>query len=161
MGAKALSGSYTKAYRPPADLGGDGPADDTMSEAGRRIVSAARSVGSPGGGLCAKWVSQVYAAAGYGYVSGDACDQYARWCSSSNLSTLRPGMIVAVPTHPHTSAGAVYGHVAIYVGGGMVMDNIGYIRTTSLEHWLGYYGSNNGGQGTAEARWGWAAPNLS
>lgn len=161
VGAKALSGSYAKAYRPPADLG-DGVLDDgVMGEAGTRIVAAAKSVGSPGAGLCAKWVSQVYAAAGYGYVSGDACDQYARWCSSADLSTLKPGMIVAVPSHPHTPAGAVYGHVAIYVGNGMVMDNIGYIRTTSLDHWISYYGTNGGGRGTHEARWGWAAPNLS
>ena len=58
-------------------------------------------------------------------------------------------MIVAVPTHTHTSAGARWGHIAIYIGNGMVMDNIGYIRTTSLAWWLNYYHT------TAIPQWGW------
>lgn len=58
-------------------------------------------------------------------------------------------MIVAVPTHTHASAGARWGHIAIYIGNGMVMDNIGYIRTTSLAWWLNYYHT------TAIPQWGW------
>ena len=54
------------------------------------------------------------------------------WCHSRDISQLKVGMIVAVPTHTHTNAGARWGHIAIYVGNGLVMDNIGYIRTTSL-----------------------------
>ena len=37
----------------------------------------------------------------------------------------------------------------IYVGGGTVMDNIGYIRTIDLGSWISYYGS------TVTPRWGW------
>ena len=58
-------------------------------------------------------------------------------------------MIVAVSSHPHTSAGQIYGHVGIYVGGGTVMDNIGYIRSIDLGSWISYYGS------TVTPRWGW------
>lgn len=49
------------------------------------------------------------------------------------------GKPIAGWTHTHTNAGARWGHVAIYVGNGMVMDNIGYIVTTSLAWWLNYY----------------------
>lgn len=73
------------------------------------------------------------------YPNGDACDMFWNWCHSRDISQLKVGMIVAVPTHTHTNAGARWGHIAIYVGNGMVMDNIGYIRTTSLVWWLNYY----------------------
>ena len=59
-------------------------------------------------------------------------------------------MIVAVSTHPHTAAGRIYGHVGIYIGDGVVMDNIGSIRSISLDEWVSYYGA------TVPARWGWA-----
>lgn len=113
------------------------------------VLSAANSVGSPGTGLCAMWVSQVFSAAGLGYPYGNANDMYNYWCHSSNQSQIKPGMIVAVSSHPHTMAGRIYGHVGIYVGGGMVMDNIGYIRTIPLSQWISYYG------GIVTPRWGW------
>ena len=64
--------------------------------------------------------------------------------------TLVLGMIIAVPSHPHTSAGRIYGHVGIYVGDNIVRDNIGYIRTIDVDEWISYYGV------TATPRWGWA-----
>ncbi|WP_181949354.1 hypothetical protein [Collinsella bouchesdurhonensis] len=75
---------------------------------------------------------------------------YANYCFSSNRSNLKTGMIIAVSSHPFTSAGAIYGHVGIYVGGGTVMDNIGYIRTCSADYWINFYNS------TVTPRWGWA-----
>ena len=115
-----------------------GPSSDVMTPKGQKIVDAAKTTGSPGGSLCAMWVSQVYQKAlGY-YPGGDARDMYARM-SSTDLTTLQPGMCVAVSTHPGTSAGRIYGHVAIYIGGGKVMDNIGYIRTMNLSEWVAYY----------------------
>ncbi len=130
--------------------GTDGQALAGASQAQRRIVDAARSVPSPGAGYCAMWVSQVYQAAGLGYVSGNACDQYAQWCTSTNLDELKVGMIVAVPSHPHTAAGSVYGHVGVYVGDGLVMHNTGTIDTTNILQWVGYYGA------TQTPRWGFA-----
>lgn len=114
-----------------------------------QIVGRCYNVPSPGVGLCSEWVSEVFYPVLGSYPNGDACDMFWNWCHSRDISQLKVGMIVAVPTHTHTNAGARWGHIAIYVGNGMVMDNIGYIRTTSLAWWLNYYHT------TATLQWGW------
>lgn len=114
-----------------------------------QIVGRCYNVPSPGVGLCSEWVSEVFYPVLGSYPNGDACDMFWNWCHSRDISQLKVGMIVAVPTHTHTNAGARWGHIAIYVGNGMVMDNIGYIRTTSLAWWLNYYHT------TATSQWGW------
>ena len=106
------------------------------------VINAAQSVPSPGGGLCALWVTQVFEAAEVGSFGGDACDLYRQYCTISDLEQIKPGMIVAVDSHPHTQAGLIYGHVGVYIGNGMVRDNIGYIREISLQQWVDFYGSN-------------------
>lgn len=121
------------------------------SSKSQAIVNACYRVGSPGSGLCAMWVSQVYSAAGYGYPGGNANNMYWNFCTSSNKGDLQPGMIVAVSTWTGTSAGRVYGHVGIYIGGGMVMHNVGSIQTMGLDTWINTYGT------TVTPRWGWAA----
>lgn len=114
-----------------------------------QIVGRCYNVPSLGVGLCSEWVSEVFYPVLGSYPNGDACDMFWNWCHSRDISQLKVGMIVAVPTHTHTNAGARWGHIAIYVGNGMVMDNIGYIRTTSLAWWLNYYHT------TATPQWGW------
>lgn len=114
-----------------------------------QIVGRCYNVPSPGVGLCSEWVSEVFYPVLGSYPNGDACDMFWNWCHSRDISQLKVGMIVAVPIHTHTNAGARWGHIAIYVGNGMVMDNIGYIRTTSLAWWLNYYHT------TATPQWGW------
>lgn len=114
-----------------------------------QIVGRCCNVPSPGVGLCSEWVSEVFYPVLGSYPNGDACDMFWNWCHSRDISQLKVGMMVAVPTHTHTNAGARWGHIAIYVGNGMVMDNIGYIRTTSLAWWLNYYHT------TATPQWGW------
>lgn len=114
-----------------------------------QIVGRCYNVPSPGVGLCSEWVSEVFYPVLGSYPNGDACDMFWNWCHSRDISQLKVGMIVAVPTHTHTNAGARWGHIAIYIGNGMVMDNIGYIRTTSLAWWLNYYHT------TATPQWGW------
>lgn len=114
-----------------------------------QIVGRCYNVPSPGVGLCSEWVSEVFYPVLGSYPNGDACDMFWNWCHSRDISQLKVGMIVAVPTYTHTNAGARWGHIAIYVGNGMVMDNIGYIRTTSLAWWLNYYHT------TATPQWGW------
>lgn len=114
-----------------------------------QIVGRCYNVPSPGVGLCSEWVSEVFYPVLGSYPNGDACDMFWNWYHSRDISQLKVGMIVAVPTHTHTNAGARWGHIAIYVGNGMVMDNIGYIRTTSLAWWLNYYHT------TATPQWGW------
>ena len=114
-----------------------------------RVLSSCRATPTPGAGLCALWVSQVFYNAGFSYASGNANDMYNWWCTTSNRDSLKAGMIVAVSSHPHTSAGMVWGHVGVYMGNGTVMDNIGYIRSIGLSDWLSYYGA------TVTPRWGW------
>lgn len=117
----------------------------------QHIVNCTEQVGSPGPGLCAKWVSEVYKRAGCGYPSGNACDMYYAFCTSSDRSKLKVGMTVGVPSYAGdpTGMGQVYGHVAIYIGGGMVRENIGRVKRTPLENWIAYYGN------THEVRWGY------
>lgn len=132
--------------------GGGSLSDGSLSPTQRRIVEAAQSTGSPGGGLCAMWASMVYENAGLGYPGGNACDQYDWYCKSSNLSDLKPGMMVAVRQHSLTPAGSTYGHVGIYIGNGQLMDNIGYIRTISVQEWIDTY---NAAAIDCTVKWGW------
>lgn len=123
----------------------------SMSERQRAVVDACSVTPWPGKALCAAWVSSVFETAGEGPVSGNACDMADEWCDSSDLSALRPGMIIAVPSHGRTENGQIWGHVCIYVGGGLIMDSGTYgIRTSSLGSWLAWFGDLNTPQ------WGWA-----
>lgn len=124
---------------------------DNITDKGAAIVNASTSVGSPGSGLCAMWVSMVYQAAGLGYPGGNANNMYWNFCTSSNKGDLMPGMIIAVSTWTGTSAGRTYGHVGIYVGNNTVRHNIGYITTMDLDAWINMYST------TVTPRWGWAA----
>ena len=124
-------------------------ADGSTSGSQARVIAACHSTPSPGGGLCAMWVSMVFNNAGFAYAGGNANDMYNWWTTSSNRADLKPGMIVAVSTHSHTSAGRIYGHIGIYIGGGVMMDNVGYIRTISVNEWVNYYST------TVTPRWGW------
>lgn len=119
------------------------------TDAQNAIYNSCLTTPSPGPGYCAMWVSKVFANAGYPYPGGNACDMYWNWCKSSNLADLKVGMIVAVPSHSHDSAGSIYGHVAIYIGDGKVMENIGSVATTPLSSWMAYYGT------TYPVKWGW------
>ncbi|MDY2776963.1 MAG: phage tail tip lysozyme [Collinsella sp.] len=147
--------AYARGYL--AILEGLGGGEDYASatDAQRSVVDAARTTPSPGAGLCAWWVTDVYSRAGAGHPTGNACDMYWRYCTSSDRSQLKVGMIIAVPTHPHTSFGKTYGHVGIYVGDGKVMHNAGTIDVMDLDKWIGYYGQ------TSTPKWGWGGPDLS
>lgn len=103
------------------------------------VRSAAYSVPSPGSGLCAAWVTRVFAAAGLNVGGGNACDMYNWYCYTS-VSNIQPGMIVACPSAPYSSAAMIYGHVGIYLGNNTVRDNAsGRLRTSSLSAWVSEY----------------------
>lgn len=142
--AAASSSSSSSSSTGSAGKGGGG------SGSASNVVYWAQHTASPGAGLCAWWVADVFINAGLGNVSGNACDMYANYCYSSDRSALKPGMIIAVSSHPYTTAGKIYGHVGIYIGNNTVMDNIGYIRTCSADYWISYYGAS------VTVRWGWA-----
>ena len=116
----------------------------------RHVVNVARTTPSLGVGLCAGWVERVFALAGVGGFSGNANDLYNSYCHSSDLKQLKVGMIVAVSTHSHTVAGSRWGHVAIYVGDGKVLQSIeGSVSEKSVRDWIEWYGT------TVPPRWGW------
>lgn len=115
----------------------------------RRLVDIAYSVPSPGYNLCSEWISRVFNAAGYGYADGDACDMFWAYCHDSNRANLKVGMIIAVPSHSNTWAGSIWGHIAIYIGDGKVIENIGRVNVRGLDDWVNYYGT------TYTPLWGW------
>lgn len=129
---------------------GSGQDYAAASAAQKRVVNSCYYTSSPGAGYCARWVSLVFQNAGYGYPGGNACDMYARWCTSSSKADLQVGMIIAVSTYNRNTAGRLYGHVGIYIGDNKIMENIGSINTNTLDAWINYYGT------TVTPRWGWA-----
>ena len=122
----------------------------TINDAQRKLYLAALSTPSPGDGLCALWVEQVYSNAGFRTPTRNANTLYDMFCHSGNTEQLKVGMIVAVSTHSRTLMGSQYGHVGIYIGNGELRDAVyGYVRQISLKQWLAYYGT------TVQPRWGW------
>ncbi len=115
----------------------------------RKIVETAKVVPSPGAGLCSEWIADIFDRLGFGNVHLDACDYYWRYCKSTSYRDLKVGMVIAIPSHTHTTAGSIWGHVCLYIGDGKVMDNVGTIRTLGLHEWLEYYDT------TYTPKWGW------
>lgn len=118
--------------------------------ASQKLVAAAKRVPYQGNGWCAKWTNTVYTAAGYAHPNGNACDLYWKYCKISDLSQMEPGMIIAVPSHARSALGRIYGHVALYMGNGMVRHNTSRLETIPLSQWLDYY------QTIYKAKCGWA-----
>ena len=111
----------------------------------RAVADATWTTPSLGPGLCAGWVTQVFQNAGMSAPYGDARDMYAAYCTSSDPSELKVGMLVAVPTVTNgTAASKVYGHVGIYVGGGIVRHSTsGQVFSTPLSEWLKTFASES------------------
>lgn len=97
------------------------------------LKNACNSVPSPGTGWCAKWVTQVFAKCGVSHY-GNAEDHVNECCTKS-VSSIKAGMVVATDDSPTSK----YGHIGIYLGNNTVMDNVGSIRTTTLDWWKSYY----------------------
>lgn len=126
------------------------PQQNAGSGKQQAVVNACYSTPSPGLNWCAAWVTNVFRNAGVGYFGGNACDMFNAWCYSSDRSALQVGMIVADSSHSGTGTpGLLYGHVGIYVGGGIVMSNEGAITSKSLDAFIRFYGTGSG------VRWGW------
>lgn len=126
------------------------PQQNAGSGKQQAVVNACYSTPSPGQNWCAAWVTNVFRNAGVGYFGGNACDMFNAWCYSSDRSALQVGMIVADSSHSGTGApGLLYGHVGIYIGGGIVMSNEGAITSKSLDSFISFYGTGSG------VRWGW------
>ena len=113
------------------------------------VIAAAYSTPSPGSGLCAAWVHNVFRRAGVGSFSGNADDLYYRYCNL-DVSQIQPGMIVATNSVPYSYAALLYGHVGIYVGNGVVRHNAsGTLREDSFDQFVSDYSV------TSPVRCGW------
>ncbi len=153
--AAAAAANKNNSYSGGSSSGGGSYAPGTPQQnagSGKQqaVVNACYSTPSPGQNWCAAWVTNVFRNAGVGYFGGNACDMFNAWCYSSDRSALQVGMIVADSSHSGTGApGLIYGHVGIYVGGGIVMSNEGAITSKSLDSFISFYGTGSG------VRWGW------
>ena len=153
--AAAAAANKNNSYSGGSSSGGGSYAGGTPQQnagSGKQqaVVNACYSTPSPGLNWCAAWVTNVFRNAGVGYFGGNACDMFNAWCYSSDRSALQVGMIVADSSHSGTGTpGLLYGHVGIYVGGGIVMSNEGAITSRSLDSFIGFYGTGSG------VRWGW------
>ncbi len=153
--AAAAAANKNNSYSGGSSSGGGSYAPGTPQQnagSGKQqaVVNACYSTPSPGLNWCAAWVTNVFRNAGVGYFGGNACDMFNAWCYSSDRSALQVGMIVADSSHSGTGTpGLLYGHVGIYVGGGIVMSNEGAITSRSLDSFISFYGTGSG------VRWGW------
>lgn len=131
--------------------GGFGEEYGSASARQRAVADSARTTPWPGEGLCATYVTDVFRRAGESEPYGDARDMArAPWCSSSDRSELKVGMVIAVESSPYGS-GVVFGHVGVYVGDNAVMHSeSGGVMTTDLDEWMERYTR------LSPARWGWA-----
>ena len=130
--------------------GGGGGTSSAGSGSAAAVVNAAGYTGSTGAGFCAAWVSNVFSNAGVGTFYGNACDMYYSWCYSTDQSAIEPGMIIAVPTLGGSAAALIYGHVGIYLGGGIVRHCLsGVVMSQSLSSWISQLGA------LSTPRWGW------
>lgn len=153
--AKKAAANKNNSYSGGSSSGGGSYAPGTPQQnagSGKQqaVVNACYSTPSPGQNWCAAWVTNVFRNAGVGYFGGNACDMFNAWCYSSDRSALQVGMIVADSSHSGTGTpGLLYGHVGIYIGGGIVMSNEGAITSKSLDSFISFYGTGSG------VRWGW------
>lgn len=114
------------------------------------VVTFAYATPWPGPDLCAAWVENVVAGAGFGYYPGNADDLYERHCGLEDVRELKVGMIVAVPLLPVPGSRPDHGHVGVYVGDGLVRDSAERgLRTVPLDLWLLNYCLRS------RPRWGW------
>lgn len=148
--AAAAAANKNNSYSGGGSYAPGTPQQNAGSGKQQAVVNACYSTPSPGQNWCAAWVTNVFRNAGVGYFGGNACDMFNAWCYSSDRSALQVGMIVADSSHSGTGApGLLYGHVGIYVGGGIVMSNEGPITSKSLDSFISFYGTGSG------VRWGW------
>lgn len=141
---------YAQEYLNKLDASDSGGGQDynSASASQKSVVDACNSTPWPGPGLCATWTSNVFRNAGVGSWGGNAEDQFAAYCHSSDRSQLKVGMIIACDDSPTSH----WGHVGIYVGDGHVMESLtDGIHTTDLDKWIAY----NSRGGAEPVRWGW------
>lgn len=136
---------------------------DVMTDISQRIIDATKTTPWAGKEHCQKWVRQVYnnAGLGNGGAYGSAYKAYKGRCISTDRTNIPIG--ASVYCTGQSNGNTQYGHVGIYIGNGMVMDNVSTgIRTISLNEWIasaerhGHKMTDiNGNLVTGWLGWGW------
>lgn len=98
---------------------GSGQEYSSATAAQRAIVDTAYNTPFAGDGLCATWVSRVFANAGQPYPGGDA----NTFTMSRESGGIKVGMAIVVEHSGPSGASWTYGHIGIYIGDGKVMHN--------------------------------------
>ena len=109
-----------------------------------RIATNSEAYGIPArGGYCQAWAAYVYGKAGFP-IDNSSCARVSgeRYGVSSDFTIVPPGAAV------YGYSSSKYGHVGIYVGGGLVYHNVGGVAVDSLADWVQKF---NG------FCWGWQA----
>ncbi|MCI8835256.1 MAG: hypothetical protein HFH24_07770 [Ruminococcus sp.] len=86
--------------------------------------------------MCAQWVTGVFIASDASVIPyGNAIDMWNnyRTTGSTDMENIPPGAIVC--GSGYGEMGAIYGHVGIYIGNGMVANNRGYFSIETVEEW--------------------------
>lgn len=132
---------------------GDGEEYDQATAAQRQIVDVAYATPFAGDGLCATWVSRVFANAGQSYPGGNANS----FAMSRENGELKVGMVICVEHSGADYDSWNYGHIGIYIGDGKVMHNESSrtgnqsngCTVTDLDTWKAQY------EYQCTAYWGW------
>ena len=141
---------------------------DDNSGVAQKILKAAYTVPSPGSGLCAKWVRQVYQKAKVKIYPQAGAIQY--WTNrkkmkgytySTNMHSVPVGALVI--GHGSGSMGKKYGHIGIYMGNNMVISNVGNIKTETMSSFNNWQKGNCSGasckfHSKKQGLIGWIAP---
>lgn len=98
---------------------GSGEEYSRATEAQRQIVDIAYETSFAGDGLCATWVSRVFASAGQPYPTGNANS----FSMSRESGELKVGMVICTQHSGSDYASWNYGHIGIYIGDNRVMHN--------------------------------------
>lgn len=135
---------------PTASAGGGTVSDGSVSASQQSLINAAYSTPSAGYNLCATWVTNVFRKIGIN-IGGNGNDMTAAYCHSTNLSDLKPGMIIGCIRSPFGSAGYAFGHIAIYVGNDTVLSSeLGTVAHYTVNSFSSTYGA------ISQVSWGWA-----
>lgn len=127
--------------------------NDLVTNISDAIVASAQNTPSPGAGWCEAWAETVYRNAGLQVpYYATAYEAYKACVISTSMDNIPVGAAVF-----GTGSGSYAGHVGIYIGNGMVMDNIGNIATSTLEDWVSWQANNSTvlGVNPGWLGWGW------
>ena len=139
-----------------AGYGAIAAGDGVMTDVSQAILNAASSTPSRGQGWCLAWVNDVYDNAGVGSIR--YATAYESWLANG-ISTDMSAIPIGAAVYATGLASNGAGHVGIYIGGGMVMDNQGPIVVSTMEEWLSWQTDVIGGQ-QGWLGWGWCDGNT-